>query len=441
MEFYKPQQGDTAGTVADGYDRNFRELGQAKVDRVEGSGLMTDEEREKLSGIEEGANAYEHPASHPASMIADTAEKVMMTVEEREKLSGIEEGANAYELPIASDSVLGGVKVGAGLEIDADGTLSAPGGSGGGGYVLPKASAATLGGIKVGNNLSIREDGTLDAQAGSGGNINGLEIGTQNLVPTVKTFTKTLEAMEDLAAVIPILSDDEVIGDGTNRAFAVSGLVFVGDYLTVDQPTIAIMPGWQIVVILLNPLTMGVHDTYTLEGSKWPETYPKTYNLGETVTGQAIFIIRKSDNSAFEIEDIPDSAFVVCRGNQTIGAAPPYESIVIPAVPTYIAGNIVCTIQDGKFTGVTNSSQGVTLLDYKVNESGDEVIAYIRLKANSFRETLTAYSFEEVYTEVTQGRPSGSSYPVPALRMRIKTSIANYSSGIAFFYSYWAQDD
>lgn len=145
------------------------------VEKVNGSGLMTDEEREKLSGIEEGANAYEHPASHPASMITDTAEKVMMTTEERDKLSGIEEGANAYELPIASGSVLGGVKVGAGLEIDEDGTLSAPGGSGGGGYVLPKASAATLGGIKVGNNLSIREDGTLDAQAGSGGSGTGTE--------------------------------------------------------------------------------------------------------------------------------------------------------------------------------------------------------------------------------------------------------------------------
>lgn len=100
----------------------------------------------------------------------------LMTDEEREKLSGIEERANAYELPTASGSVLGGVKVGAGLEIDEDGTLSAPGGSGGGGYVLPKASAETLGGIKVGNNLSIREDGTLDAQAGSGG------AGTEKLV-------------------------------------------------------------------------------------------------------------------------------------------------------------------------------------------------------------------------------------------------------------------
>lgn len=33
-------------------------------------GLMTSDEREKLSGIEEGANKYVHPANHPASMIS-----------------------------------------------------------------------------------------------------------------------------------------------------------------------------------------------------------------------------------------------------------------------------------------------------------------------------------------------------------------------------------
>lgn len=47
----------------------------------------------KLSGIAEGANNYQHPASHPASMITDTAEKVVMTATERSKLSGIEAGA------------------------------------------------------------------------------------------------------------------------------------------------------------------------------------------------------------------------------------------------------------------------------------------------------------------------------------------------------------
>lgn len=45
---------------------------------------------------------------------------------EKAKLAGVESGANNYTLPTASTSVLGGVKVGAGLEI-IEGTLSATG--------------------------------------------------------------------------------------------------------------------------------------------------------------------------------------------------------------------------------------------------------------------------------------------------------------------------
>lgn len=43
---------------------------------------------------------------------------------EKEKLAGIETGANNYTLPKASSSTLGGIKVGAGLEIKDDGTLN-----------------------------------------------------------------------------------------------------------------------------------------------------------------------------------------------------------------------------------------------------------------------------------------------------------------------------
>ena len=67
----------------------------------------------------------------------------------------------ATVLPPASATTLGGVKVGSGLSVTADGTLSAT--SGGSGYVLPPASASTLGGIKVGSNLSITADGVLSA--------------------------------------------------------------------------------------------------------------------------------------------------------------------------------------------------------------------------------------------------------------------------------------
>lgn len=127
-------------------------------------------------------------------------------------------GGESYTLPIASADTLGGVKVGTGLSIDENGTLSSTGGGtadsvawenvtnkpneivnittelnakqdtlvsgtniktingetligsgditiqgGGDSYVLPIASADTLGGIKVGTGLSIAEDGTATA--------------------------------------------------------------------------------------------------------------------------------------------------------------------------------------------------------------------------------------------------------------------------------------
>ena len=64
--------------------------------------------------------------------------------------------ATGYNLPIASSSVLGGVKVGSGLNITAAGVLSADG------YTLPTASSSVLGGVKVGSRLSINS-GVLSA--------------------------------------------------------------------------------------------------------------------------------------------------------------------------------------------------------------------------------------------------------------------------------------
>ena len=42
------------------------------------------------------------------------------------------------------------------------------GGGGGGGYVLPVASESTLGGVKIGSGISIDSGGTISAEGGSG---------------------------------------------------------------------------------------------------------------------------------------------------------------------------------------------------------------------------------------------------------------------------------
>jgi hypothetical protein len=71
-------------------------------------------------------------------------------------------GATGYVLPIASATVLGGVKVGANLAIDATGVLSTNLGAGSVPPVaLPIATKTTLGGVIVGNGLDVAVDGTL----------------------------------------------------------------------------------------------------------------------------------------------------------------------------------------------------------------------------------------------------------------------------------------
>ena len=99
-----------------------------KVDKVEGKGLSTEDyttaEKTKLSGIQENANNYTHPASHPATMITEDAthrfasdtekstwnnkvDKVSgkglstedYTTAEKTKLAGIQENANNYTHP------------------------------------------------------------------------------------------------------------------------------------------------------------------------------------------------------------------------------------------------------------------------------------------------------------------------------------------------------
>lgn len=82
-----------------------------------------------------------------------------MTKGDKSKLDGIANGANNYVLPVATESILGGIKIGANLSI-LNGILS-----GAAPYILPEATASVLGGIKVGSNLEII-NGVLSANVG-----------------------------------------------------------------------------------------------------------------------------------------------------------------------------------------------------------------------------------------------------------------------------------
>jgi len=62
-------------------------------------GLMSAADKTKLNGVEAGANAYTHPASHALSIITETATLKIMTDTERTKLAGVAANANNYVHP------------------------------------------------------------------------------------------------------------------------------------------------------------------------------------------------------------------------------------------------------------------------------------------------------------------------------------------------------
>lgn len=69
-----------------------------KVDKEPGKGLSTEDytttEKNKLAGIEDGANNYTHPATHPASMIVESTEKRFVSDSEKTSWNNKEDKSN-----------------------------------------------------------------------------------------------------------------------------------------------------------------------------------------------------------------------------------------------------------------------------------------------------------------------------------------------------------
>jgi predicted GH43/DUF377 family glycosyl hydrolase len=258
------------------------------------------------------------------------------------KLAGIADGANNYSLPIAGGAVLGGIKVGTGLTIDAQGVLSATvQGSNGGtvtevavtaplqvtnptttpalsipaataaqhgymssgdkgkldniaananNYSLPTATAAILGGIKIGSGLAIDAQGVVNVTAAGGGaTINDTATGTtttwsstkitaeinalaQTAITTTGNQTLSNKTLLNPAATFQVLTDgatiswdansgqNAVVELGGNRAIAnptnlKTGAVYT---LIVDQDDVGgrTVASWGNVFFLMGDITL-----------------------------------------------------------------------------------------------------------------------------------------------------------------------------------------
>ena len=86
-----------------------------------------------------------------------------------------------FTLNTATATVLGGVKIGSGVDISGDGTISVPPGA----YTLTTATTTQLGGVKIGSGVNISGDGTISVTPGAytlptatANTLGGVKIGT-----------------------------------------------------------------------------------------------------------------------------------------------------------------------------------------------------------------------------------------------------------------------
>lgn len=137
-------------------------------------------------------------------------------------------GIDEYVLPVASSRSLGGVKIGANINITADGVISvAPPDH----YTLPIASAVELGGIKIGDGLSIDANGVVST--------TGITV-----IPPATTTTiggviigEGINVDED--GVISVTESPYELPPATDETL---GGVIIGDGVEVDENGVISVP-------------------------------------------------------------------------------------------------------------------------------------------------------------------------------------------------------
>ena len=143
-----------------------------------------------------------------------------------------ENGTLDYDLPIAKKEAsplpaIGGVIVGENLSVDPFGVISATGN-----YILPTATETRLGGIKVGDHLQVKTNGELSVKEGSHTVTGVVKIGD----------TLTFTGDNYLSYVLP----PAVEFDGSNTRPL--GGVIIGDNLTVDDGVLHGNPDYELPI-------------------------------------------------------------------------------------------------------------------------------------------------------------------------------------------------
>ena len=127
----------------------------------------------------------------------------------------------AYSLPISTPEILGGVKIGSGIVIANDGTISVPTPTA---YSLPISTSTILGGVKIGSGIDVTSGGIISVTPYS------LPISTSTILGGVKigsginvTVDGTISVTPATAYSLPTASDTVLGGVKVGNGLAISG--------------------------------------------------------------------------------------------------------------------------------------------------------------------------------------------------------------------------
>lgn len=246
-----------------------------------------------VEGSDIGQNTAGVPSNPVNLLTLDKSVFNQISVEVDGQTIKIEDGklkaeVDSYTLPPATTDALGGVKVGTGLSVTDDGTLSATGG--GSSYTLPPATDSVLGGVKVGTGLSVIEDGTLSTEANITADkliLTGIAKSTDNTKVVTSTLTFTAS---------PKISDEE---SGTSVS---SGISLYGDYIYRENGMIAgldqifYLNTSQVVgvgTLGKTPLNTMVQLTTLTPGLQTYGTYPSVDDTNVTVNAGTVAVVPK----------------------------------------------------------------------------------------------------------------------------------------------------
>lgn len=217
-------------------------------------------------------------------------------------------------IPTASSTTLGGIKVGNGLSITPDGTLSSTGGL----SELPIASSTTLGGVKIGNNISVAEDGTITSNqtsvTGNAGTatklLNPRTIQTNLGSDSAGSFDGTSNISVGVSGTLPISHG------GTGATSAANALTALGaaskseveDATTVEYTIIVPSSGWvgteapytnTVIVsgITASTVLSDIQLDPSLVGNTDAESANSQWDYLDTQDGQVVFIAKSSKPS------------------------------------------------------------------------------------------------------------------------------------------------